>query len=100
MPGPGYTPPMDSIALLIADHNRVRGLFSRFKDAHEADDAHDPDSLQDSDASSWTDWEERMNYIAHLFEQNHTNREIWRTDRIGVGWNNVPWLEDGARPVG
>ena len=64
------------------------------------DDAHDPDSLQGSDASSWTDWEERMNYIAHLFEQNHTNREIWRTDRIGVGWNNVPWLEDGARPVG
>jgi hemerythrin superfamily protein len=29
---------MDSIALLIADHNRVRGLFGRFRSAHEADD--------------------------------------------------------------
>jgi hemerythrin superfamily protein len=29
---------MDSIALLIADHNRVRGLFARFKEAEEADD--------------------------------------------------------------
>jgi hypothetical protein len=64
------------------------------------DDAHDPDSLQDSDASSWTNWNERMNYILHLFEQNHTNREIWRTDRIGVGFDNVGWLEEGARPVG
>ena len=36
---PGYAPRMDSIALLTADHNRVRGLFSRFKDAQEADDA-------------------------------------------------------------
>jgi hypothetical protein len=64
------------------------------------DDAHDPDSLQDSDASSWTNWNERMNYIAHLFEQNHTNREIWRTDRIGVGFDKIPWLVDGTRPVG
>ena len=30
---------MDSTALLIADHNRVRGLFARFKEAQEADDA-------------------------------------------------------------
>ena len=30
---------MDSTALLIADHNRVRGLFARFKEAEEADDA-------------------------------------------------------------
>jgi hemerythrin superfamily protein len=29
---------MDAIALLIADHNRVRGLFTQFKDAHESDD--------------------------------------------------------------
>ncbi|MGI8664370.1 MAG: hemerythrin domain-containing protein [Acidimicrobiales bacterium] len=29
---------MDALKLLIADHNRVKGLFSRFKDAHEADD--------------------------------------------------------------
>ena len=30
---------MDAIALLTADHNRVRGLFKRFKDAEEADQA-------------------------------------------------------------
>lgn len=30
---------MDALTLLIADHNRVRGLFARFKDAHEGDDA-------------------------------------------------------------
>ena len=30
---------MDSTALLTADHNRVRGLFTRFKEAREADDA-------------------------------------------------------------
>jgi hemerythrin superfamily protein len=30
---------MDSTALLTADHNRVRGLFTRFKEAQEAEDA-------------------------------------------------------------
>ena len=29
---------MDAIALLTGDHNRVRGLFKRFKDAEEAKD--------------------------------------------------------------
>jgi hemerythrin superfamily protein len=29
---------MDAITLLKGDHNRVRGLFARFKSAHEADD--------------------------------------------------------------
>ncbi len=29
---------MDALTLLIADHNRVRGLFSRYRDAHDADD--------------------------------------------------------------
>jgi len=29
---------MDAVALLTADHNRVRGLFARFKAAHEAED--------------------------------------------------------------
>src|SRR3990170_3628514 len=28
---------MDAIALLIADHNRVRGLFAQFEDAKEAE---------------------------------------------------------------
>ncbi|MDX6233941.1 MAG: hypothetical protein QOH68_3023, partial [Nocardioidaceae bacterium] len=29
---------MDALDLLIGDHNRVRGLFKRFKDAKESDD--------------------------------------------------------------
>jgi len=29
---------MDAISLLVADHNRVRGLFARFQAAEEADD--------------------------------------------------------------
>ena len=29
---------MDAIALLTADHNRVRGLFARFREAQESDD--------------------------------------------------------------
>ena len=29
---------MDSLMLLTADHNRVRGLFTRFRDAQEKDD--------------------------------------------------------------
>lgn len=29
---------MDALALLVADHNRVRGLFARFEEAKEADD--------------------------------------------------------------
>ncbi len=30
---------MDALSLLTADHNRVRGLFSRFREAQEDDDA-------------------------------------------------------------
>jgi len=30
---------MDALALLTADHNRVRGMFSRFQEAKEAEDA-------------------------------------------------------------
>ena len=29
---------MDAITLLVADHNRVRGLFTRFREAQESDD--------------------------------------------------------------
>ena len=35
---------MDAIELLTADHNRVRGLFSRFKDAAEKD--HDAEAAE------------------------------------------------------
>lgn len=29
---------MDAVALLTADHNRVRGLFTKFRSAHDAED--------------------------------------------------------------
>ncbi len=38
---------MDSITLLTADHNRVRGLFARFDDAQEDDDHDTVDALSD-----------------------------------------------------
>ena len=41
-----------------------------------------------------------MNYILHLFEQNHTNPELYNTDRIDVDLDDVGWLEDGALPRG
>lgn len=69
-------------------------------DEGTGDDATDPDSLHDSDASSWVDWEERMNYIAHLFEQNHTNPALFDTTSIGVDLDDVSWLEPEARPRG
>ncbi len=60
----------------------------------------DPESLAGSNATSWPDWSERMNYILHLFEQNHTNPELFNTDRIDVDLDDVTWLEDGALPRG
>jgi hypothetical protein len=30
---------MDALNLLVADHNRLRGPFERFRKANEADDA-------------------------------------------------------------
>ena len=69
-------------------------------DEGTGDDATDPESLHGSDASSWPDWEERMNYILRLFEQNHTNPALYRTGRIGVDLDDVTWLEPEARPGG
>ena len=36
---------MDALNLLVADHNRVRGLFKRFKKAHDADSTSEMSSL-------------------------------------------------------
>lgn len=36
--GGGYVVAMDALLLLTGDHNRVRGLFKSFKDAHEKKD--------------------------------------------------------------
>jgi len=35
----GRVPGMDAISLLVGDHNRLRGLFTRFKSAEEKDDS-------------------------------------------------------------
>src|SRR3954471_19746005 len=38
---------MDALQLLTSDHNRVRGLFTMFKQAHEAEDAGRMQSIAD-----------------------------------------------------
>jgi hypothetical protein len=58
------------------------------------------DSLHGSGASSWPDWNERMNYIVHLFEQHHTDPKVFDTSPINVGFDNVGWLDPSARPHG
>jgi hypothetical protein len=63
-------------------------------------DPNDPDSLSGSGASSWPDWEERMNAISRLFEQYHTDPQLFFTDRIHVSLDNVGWLDPEARPGG
>ena len=42
---------MDALDLLTADHNRVRGLFARFKEAQEADDTATMGTLADEGAT-------------------------------------------------
>ena len=59
-----------------------------------------PRAWRGSNATSWPDWNERMNYILHLFEQNHTNPQVWDTDTIGAGLENVDWLVPEARAGG
>jgi hypothetical protein len=61
-------------------------------------DPNDPESLAGSGASSWPDWNERMNAILRLFEQYHTDPELFDTEQIRVSLDNVDWLEPSARP--
>lgn len=56
---------MDALRLLIADHNRVRGLFARFASAEEADDVDAMASLVqaiDRELTVHTDIEETVFY--------------------------------------
>ena len=58
---------MDAVTLLTADHNRVRGLFERFKAASEADDADRMASLAElmrADLTAHTTIEEEIFYPA------------------------------------
>jgi hypothetical protein len=63
-----------------------------------AGDVTDPEGLRGSGASSWPDWEERMYAILRLFEQYHTDPELFNTGRIEVSLDEVGWLDEGARP--
>jgi hypothetical protein len=65
-----------------------------------AGDATDPDGSAGSGASSWPDWEERMNFLLKMFEQYHTDPSVFETDRIHASFDNVGWLNDDARPHG
>jgi len=56
---------MDALDLLIADHNRFRGLFSRFLDAKESDDTAQMGELADTlffELKVHTDLEEKVFY--------------------------------------
>ena len=55
---------MDAIALLTADHNRVRGLFHRFKDAKEKDAT---DQLQTLQREIFTDLEVHTTIEEEIF---------------------------------
>ncbi len=58
---------MDALDLLIADHNRFRGLFARFQAAHEAEDNSAMSGLADAifeDLEVHTSLEEQVFYPA------------------------------------
>ena len=86
----------------IGGHEQFRPGFSGSTDdwMQDGGSAGDPEGLRGSNATSWPDWNERMNYILHLFEQNHTNPQVWDTDTIGAGLENVDWLVPEARAGG
>ncbi|MFV0308990.1 MAG: hypothetical protein ACK5OX_14735 [Desertimonas sp.] len=62
--------------------------------------AENPDSLAGSGASSWPDWEERMNAILRLFEQNHTSDRLFDTSRNDIPMDDVGWLDPMVSPGG
>jgi hypothetical protein len=54
----------------------------------------DPDSPEGSGADSWPDRNERMYFILKLFEQNHTNPQLYETGRRGLELDDVDWLHE------
>lgn len=61
---------------------------------HFEDADADADTLQASGASSWPDRDERMYMLAHLFEQQHTNPELWNTATLESGYGSLDWLDE------
>jgi hypothetical protein len=61
-----------------------------------------PASLAGTGASAWTDRDERMWTIVKLFQETHTDFELYNTTRIEVGFDqgDNSWLHPstGLRP--
>src|ERR1700723_789349 len=55
---------MDATSLLIADHNRVKGLFARYKDAADGEESHRLASLIAAELAVHTTIEEKVFYPA------------------------------------
>jgi hypothetical protein len=51
------------------------------------------DGLRGTGATAWTDRNERMWYITKLFEQHHTDPQLYRTAERGLTLGQVPWLD-------
>lgn len=61
-----------------------------------------PATLAGTGAGAWTDRDERMWTIVKLFQETHTDFELYDTTRIGVGFDqgHNSWLHTstGLRP--
>ena len=82
---------MQALDLLIADHNRVRGLFAQFKQAHENDDDGTMSTVAMKiieDLEVHTTIEEEIFYPA----VHDTNKEIGETVDEGVEEHHVAKL--------
>lgn len=54
----------------------------------------DPDSLTATGATSWPNRDERMYMLSHLFEQQHTNPQLWQaSEDLGVSYDTLDWLD-------
>jgi hemerythrin superfamily protein len=79
---------VQALDLLIADHNRVRGLFAQFKEAHENDDAETMSAVAVKifdDLEVHTTVEEEIFYPA----VHDTNEDIGETVDEGVQEHHV-----------
>lgn len=82
---------MQALDLLIADHNRVRGLFAQFKAAHENDDT---DTMSAVALKIFGDLEIHTTIEEEIFypEVHDTDEEIAETVNEGVQEHHVAKL--------
>jgi hemerythrin superfamily protein len=79
---------MHALDLLIADHNRVRGLFAQFKQAHENDDT---DTMSTVALKIFEDLEVHTTIEEEIFypDVHDTNKDIAETVDEGIQEHNV-----------